>query len=173
MTSMITSTIPTCLMVDERSISISKFSIGIYNSSWNKNMRRRSTFSRKYVPPTLSRRDAARQRAALKLARKEYTRKHYVSRPRLKSFRSRGSKHVENARRMYGVDRVVPSRELARKTGCSVNALRQIVKKGEGAYYSSGSRPNQTAHSWAYARLGSAITGNNDHRLPIERKGEA
>jgi hypothetical protein len=37
--------------------------------------------------------------------------------------------------------------------------LRAIVKKGEGAYYSSGSRPNQTAHSWAYARLASALTG--------------
>jgi hypothetical protein len=33
------------------------------------------------------------------------------------------------------------------------------VKKGEGAYYSSGSRPNQTPQSWAYARLASAITG--------------
>ena len=28
-----------------------------------------------------------------------------------------------------------------------------------GAYYSSGSRPNQTAESWGIARLGSAITG--------------
>ena len=27
-----------------------------------------------------------------------------------------------------------------------------------GAYYSSGSRPNQTGHSWGIARLASAIT---------------
>ena len=33
------------------------------------------------------------------------------------------------------------------------------MKKGQGAYYSSGSRPNQSAHSWGYARLASAITG--------------
>jgi hypothetical protein len=32
------------------------------------------------------------------------------------------------------------------------------VRKGEGAYYSSGSRPNQTGQSWGLARLGSAIT---------------
>ena len=38
-------------------------------------------------------------------------------------------------------------------------ALRKIVKKGQGAYFSSGSRPNQTAHSWGYARLASSITG--------------
>jgi hypothetical protein len=39
------------------------------------------------------------------------------------------------------------------------------VKKGEGAYYSSGSRPNQTAQSWGYARLASAITGANASRV--------
>ena len=36
--------------------------------------------------------------------------------------------------------------------------LKKIVKKGQGAYYSSGSRPNQTAQSWGLARLASAIT---------------
>jgi len=35
------------------------------------------------------------------------------------------------------------------------------VNKGEGAYYSSGSRPNQTPQSWGLARLASAITGGN------------
>jgi hypothetical protein len=60
---------------------------------------------------------------------------------------------------MYNVERIRPTQELARKTKCSIAALKQIVKKGEGAYYSSGSRPNQTAKSWGYARLASAITG--------------
>ena len=32
------------------------------------------------------------------------------------------------------------------------------MKKGEGAYYSSGSRPNQTPQSWGLARLASSIT---------------
>jgi hypothetical protein len=44
------------------------------------------------------------------------------------------------------------------KTGCTLSALNQIVKKGEGAYYSSGSRPNQTATSWGLARLASSLT---------------
>jgi hypothetical protein len=39
-----------------------------------------------------------------------------------------------------------------------MSALNQIVKKCEGAYYSSGSRPNQTPQSWGYARLASALT---------------
>jgi hypothetical protein len=52
-----------------------------------------------------------------------------------------------------------PTQALAKASGCPLSVLRAIVKKGEGAYYSSGSRPNQTAHSWAYARLASALTG--------------
>lgn len=34
-----------------------------------------------------------------------------------------------------------------------------ILKKGAGAYASSGSRPNQTSYSWKYARLASALLG--------------
>ena len=59
------------------------------------------------------------------------------------------------------MDSVVPSIELAKKTKCSVDTLEKIANKGRGAYYSSGSRPNQTAESWAIARLASAITGGN------------
>ena len=36
--------------------------------------------------------------------------------------------------------------------------MSEIVRKGEGAYYSSGSRPNQTSQSWGIARLASAIS---------------
>ena len=70
------------------------------------------------------------------------------------------SKHVLKARKIYNTN-IFPTKELARKTGCSVSALKQIVKKGEGAYYSSGSRPNQTPQSWGLARLASAITSGN------------
>ena len=44
------------------------------------------------------------------------------------------------------------------KTGCKLSALKHIIKKGEGAYYSSGSRPNQSAKSWGLARLASSLT---------------
>ena len=53
---------------------------------------------------------------------------------------------------------MTPTKELALKTGCTLEALQRIVKKGEGAYFSSGSRPNQTAQSWGLARLASALT---------------
>ena len=50
---------------------------------------------------------------------------------------------------------------MARKTKCKRSALEKIVNKGRGAYFSSGSRPNQTGESWGLARLASAISGGN------------
>ena len=60
---------------------------------------------------------------------------------------------------MYKVSKIVPSTALAKATKCSIKGLKQITRKGRGAYYSSGSRPNQTAQSWARARLASSLTG--------------
>jgi hypothetical protein len=118
-------------------------------------------FIKRYLPDTLSRRDKTRQRAELTKSRKLYKQRKYYTRKAMKSFTSKPSKHVERARRLYGVQHIRPSRELSKQTGCSLKGLRQIVKKGEGAYFSSGSRPNQTAQSWGHARLASAITGGN------------
>ena len=63
-----------------------------------------------------------------------------------------------NDRRIYDLENITPNKELALKTGCKLEALHQIVKKGEGAYYSSGSRPNQTPQSGGLARLASSLT---------------
>jgi hypothetical protein len=103
--------------------------------------------------------DKKRQINALRKSKRMYKKGVYFTRKRVKSFKSRPSDHISNARRIYRLDHIVPNKELSLKTGCSVKALKQIVRKGEGAYYSSGSRPNQTAQSWGNARLASAITG--------------
>ena len=60
--------------------------------------------------------------------------------------------------KIYNVDKIGANSELAKATGCSKSALAKIINKGEGAYFSSGSRPNQTAQSWGIARLASSIT---------------
>jgi hypothetical protein len=113
----------------------------------------------RYLPSRLTRKDRAKQARSLSRSRKAYKTGKYYTRPKIASFKSKKSDHIIRAIKMYGVDSVVPGPELARKTQCSVSALKQIVKKGEGAYYSSGSRPNQTARSWGIARLASSITG--------------
>ena len=112
----------------------------------------------RYLPFGLSNKDSKKQVQMLKKSRTEYKKGKYFTRKQVKSFKSRPSNHIKNAQKMYNVEKVVPSKELAKATGCSINALNQIVKKGEGAYFSSGSRPNQTAQSWGYARLASALT---------------
>jgi len=120
-----------------------------------------SAFPKRYVPRQLTQKDKQTQLRMLNKSKKMYKRHVYYTRKKVKSFRSKPSKHIQNARRIYGVEHVFPNQELALKTGCPVSALQQIVKKGEGAYYSSGSRPNQTPQSWGLARLASAITAGN------------
>lgn len=115
---------------------------------------------RTYLPKRLTRKDTLQQRRMLNQSRRAYRQGKYINRKTLKSYPHRTSQHILRAKRMYGVDRIFPNRNLAERTGCSVAALAAIVRKGEGAYYSSGSRPNQTAQSWGLARLASAITGS-------------
>ena len=114
---------------------------------------------RRYVPKQLTRRDKRRAKKELNLSRKLYKKHVYHTRKKVPSFHSKTSKHILTAKKVYEIPEIMPSPLLAKKTGCSLGALQQIVKKGEGAYFSSGSRPNQTAQSWGYARLASSITG--------------
>ena len=118
-----------------------------------------SNYPKKYIPNILSYLDKNIQKKELNKSRKEYKLNKYYTRKKVKSFKSKPSGHVEKAKKMYKIVKITPSRNLARKTGCTIKALHKIVKKGQGAYYSSGSRPNQTAQSWGNARLASSITG--------------
>jgi hypothetical protein len=113
---------------------------------------------RRYLPTSLSLKDKKEQSKMLAKSRKLYKKKQYYTRKQVKSFHSKPSNHILNARKTYKIHGIVPSKELSRATGCSIASLQKIVNKGEGAYFSSGSRPNQTTQSWGFARLASAIT---------------
>ena len=121
--------------------------------------RKRGRVPIKYVPKRLTRKDKKKARRELKKSRKAYKKGKYYTRKKVKSFKSKKSNHVINAMKIYGVKSVSASPKLAKKSGCSVTGLKKLVSKGAGAYYSSGSRPNQTAISWGRARMASAITG--------------
>ena len=112
----------------------------------------------RYLPNRLSRKDKKNQVQMLLKSRKLYKKHQYYTRKKLASYKNKTSKHVRNAQRIYKIEHITPGEELADATGCSIAALEAIVKKGEGAYYSSGSRPNQTAQSWGFARLASSLT---------------
>jgi hypothetical protein len=115
-------------------------------------------FSTKYLPKSLTRKNKKIQTKMLLKSRKLYKQNKYYTRKKLSSYKNKKSNHIVNAQKLYNIKSIVPNKELSLKTGCTLSALNQIVKKGEGAYYSSGSRPNQTPQSWGLARLASALT---------------
>ena len=96
----------------------------------------------------LSLSDRKKQIRMLRRSKKVYARHVYKTRKKLPSYKHKTSRHILKAQRIYGVKSMVPNAELARKTGCPLSVLKAIVRRGEGAYFSSGSRPNQTPQSW-------------------------
>ena len=116
-------------------------------------------FPVRYLPAQLTATDKQQYAKMMIKSRKLYKKHRYYTRKRLPSYKNKPSKHIINAQKIYNMKQITPNKDLSSKTGCSISALKQIVSKGEGAYYSSGSRPNQTPQSWGIARLASSITG--------------
>jgi DNA-binding Xre family transcriptional regulator len=115
-------------------------------------------FPMRYLPKNLTNADKKKQFNMLIKSKKLYKKHKYYTRKNVSSYKHKKSQHIINACKIYHVKNITPNKELAQKTGCKLSALNQIVKKGEGAYYSSGSRPNQTPKSWGLARLASSLT---------------
>ena len=124
-----------------------------------KRKKTRTNVPQRYVPKKLSKRDKKKQKKELKKSRKAYKKGKYYTRKKVKSFKSKVSPHILKARKMYKIEKIRPTRKLAKATKCKLKGLKKMFQKGQGAYFSSGSRPNQTGHSWGYARMASAITG--------------
>mgnify|MGYP003144415506 FL=1 len=115
---------------------------------------KKSGLPQKYVPKSLTKADREKQIKSIKEGK---------DRPKVKSFQSKRSSWVEKFEKKYGykisnTSRI--SKEIISKTG-----IDKILDKGRGAYYSAGSRPNQTAESWARARLASVIMGGPARKI--------
>lgn len=109
---------------------------------------------KRYVPKTLSIPDLKKQ---LKSIIEE------IKRPKLKSFKSRPSPYTKKAIDYFGEKRSL--KDISKKLKIPLTALKQIYKKGIGAYYSSGSRPNQTPESWALARVYAVLFGSPARKI--------
>lgn len=77
---------------------------------------------------------------------------------------SRKSSYTVRFNKKYGekLDNMKGGRSkknIAKVTGIPLKAIDEVYRKGEGAFRSSGSRPNQTPQSWAQARVYSYILG--------------
>jgi len=122
----------------------------------------------RYLPKNLSKKDKKGQINMLLKSRNLYKKHQYYTRKSVSSYKSKPSKHIVTARKIYKIKNMTPNNTLAKATGCSIESLEAIVKKGEGAYYSSGSRPNQTAQSWGLARLASSITSGKSAAVDFD-----
>tara|TARA_A100000171_G_C2137265_1_gene151332 strand:- start:4647 stop:5072 length:426 start_codon:yes stop_codon:yes gene_type:complete len=76
-------------------------------------------------------------------------------RPKVKGFKSERSSHVKKFEEKYGTK--ITDKEFITKNIISETGREMIIRKGKGAFYSSGSRPNQTPFSWGLSRLASVI----------------
>jgi hypothetical protein len=77
-----------------------------------------------------------------------------------KSKRSGWVKKFEDKYKTKITDKAFIHKNIITKTG-----QQKIIDKGMGAYYSSGSRPNQTPTSWGLARLASVILNGPSRKI--------
>ena len=133
----------------------------------NKNKKKKKSKKKKlpkHYTARLSKKDKKKQIRSIKKASRAYDKGKYINRPKLKSYRSKKSSWVTKFEKKYGED-VKTYKEISKATRIPVKALKLVVKKGKGAYYSSGSRPNQTAESWGKARMYSYIMGGPTRKV--------
>jgi len=79
------------------------------------------------------------------------------------SVETKRSKYVIEFEKKYGTK--INDKEYIHKNIITRTGQDKILAKGKGAYYSSGSRPNQTPTSWALSRLASVIVGGPARKI--------
>ena len=112
------------------------------------------SIAKKYVPKTLSEKDKKKQIKSIK---------DKTVRPKLDSFKSKRSTWVKKFEDKYKTK--ISNKKFINDNLLSYKGQSLIKDKAMGAYFSSGSRPNQTPESWALARLGSSLLGGKAQKL--------
>lgn len=133
------------------------------NRKFSKAKSNKLPFPKKYYNG-LSKEDTEKQIKELKKSRKLYKKGIYIGRTQKASFKSQKSKHLVEFEKKYDVP-INDRKAVFKATGITPKAQNEILKKGMGAFYSSGSRPNQSAQSWALARLASVILKHGAYKV--------
>ena len=107
-----------------------------------------------YLPKGLTKEDRAKQKKSIQEGK---------MRPKVDSFKSKRSSHVVKFEKKYGVK--ITNDAFIDKNIITRTGIRKILDKGRGAYFSSGSRPNQTPESWSRARLASVIMNGKARKV--------
>ncbi len=110
--------------------------------------------NKKYVPKTLTEKDKKKQIKSIK---------EKTNRPKLESFKSKRSTWVKKFEDKYKTK--ITDKKFINDNLLSYKGQKLIIDKGMGAYFSSGSRPNQTKESWSLARLASSLLGGSAQKI--------
>lgn len=124
----------------------------------------------KYIPDYLSPEDKQKAKENIIESREAYKKGKYINRIQLKTAKTKKSNYTTEFKKKYGdlnKDEIV---KLLESKGAinAKQAIDEIMSKGKGAYYSGGSRPLQTAFSWAWARLYSVLLGGKSRDVDLE-----
>ena len=118
----------------------------------------------------LSKEDKKKQKKQLDKSTSDYKKGKLTERKKLESYKPKKSSYVEELKEKTGlpvnVDKLADkfSRTDKRKKELK-KGMEEIIDKGKGAYYSSGSRPNQTPDSWGKGRLASVLVGGPSRKI--------
>jgi hypothetical protein len=119
--------------------------------------------NKKYVPLSLSQKDKEKQIKSIK---------EQTKRPLLKSYTSKRSTYTIKAKRYFGEGKTskedisfILSKGDKKREREIKKGLDLIYDKGMKAYYTSGSRPNQTPQSWGMARVFSVLFGGKSREV--------
>jgi len=117
---------------------------------------KKSGLPKKYVPKGLSPADKKKQIESIKKK---------TIRPKV-DFDNKRSSHVVKFEKKYGYK--INNFKRISKEIISQKGIDEIMDKGRGAYFSGGSRPNQTPQSWSLARLASVIVAGPARKVDIK-----
>tara|TARA_R110002073_G_scaffold30102_4_gene94378 strand:- start:1259 stop:1660 length:402 start_codon:yes stop_codon:yes gene_type:complete len=110
-----------------------------------------------YLPKSLSATDKKKQEKSLLKG---------TDRPKVESFKSKRSGWAKKFEDKYGykiTETTKINKDILKEKG-----QKEIIDKGMKAYYTSGSRPNQTPFSWGLGRLASVIMGGPSRKIDIK-----
>ena len=79
------------------------------------------------------------------------------------SFKTNRSKYCKKFENKYGT--TISDTDFINKNLLKKKGQDKVIDKGIGAYYSSGSRPNQSPESWGKARLCSVLVGGPARKI--------
>tara|TARA_R110002012_G_scaffold61820_2_gene162226 strand:- start:7938 stop:8339 length:402 start_codon:yes stop_codon:yes gene_type:complete len=119
--------------------------------------KKKKNVPQRYVPKTLTKADRKKQEKSILEG---------TDRPKLASFKSKRSGWAKKFEDKYGykiteTDKI--NKEILKEKG-----QKEIIDKGMKAYYTSGSRPNQTPFSWGLGRLASVLMGGPARKIDIK-----